>query len=168
MGRSSSSMAATQQPPSAPTLPGVVPFPPQFVARYRAKGYWEDRPLISHFQERFERHADRIAILDGDQAVTYREIGQRSERVAFNLLDLGLRPLDRIVLQLPNTVEFVYLYFGLQRIGAIPIMALPSHRYREVSQFVRLAEAVACATPLAARDFSFADMAARIRREADS
>ena len=36
------------------------------------------------------------------------------------------------MLQLPNTRFFASLYFGLQRIGAIPIMALPSHRYREL------------------------------------
>lgn len=161
-------MAATPQPPSGPTLDGVVPFPPEFAARYRAKGYWEDRSLISHFEERFARYADRVAVLDGDQVVTYREVGERAERMALNLLDLGLKPLDRVVLQLPNVAEFVYLYFALQKLGAIPIMALPSHRYREVSQFVRLARAVACATPLAAKDVSFVDMIGRIRSESDS
>ena len=25
-------------------LPGVTPFPPEFAARYRSRGYWEDRP----------------------------------------------------------------------------------------------------------------------------
>lgn len=150
---------------SGPTLPGVVPFPPEFAARYRARGYWEDRPLISHFLECFQRFAERVAIVDGDRSMTYRELGQLSERLALNLLDLGLRPLDRVVLQLPNVSEFVILYFALQRIGAIPIMALPSHRYREVSQFVRLSEAVACATPIAAKDFSFTEMVDRIRAE---
>ncbi len=154
-----------QEKCSGPTLPGVVPFPPEFAARYRARGYWEDRPLISHFLECFQRYAERVAIVDGDRSMTYRELGQLSERLALNLLDAGLRPLDRVVLQLPNVAEFVIFYFALQRIGAIPIMALPSHRYREVSQFVRLAEAVACATPIASKDFSFTDMVDRLRAE---
>lgn len=159
-------MAGTAPRPSdGPTLPGVVPFPPEFAARYRAKGYWEDRPLIRHFEERFARYASRVAVLDGDQAVTYRELHERAERLACNLLDLGLRPLDRVVVQLPNTLEFVLLYFALQELGAIPIMALPSHRSREVGQFVRLSGAVACATPLAAKDWSFVDMVARLRAE---
>ncbi len=161
-------MATTQQSASGPTLEWVVPFPPEFAARYRAKGYWEDRPLISHFEERFQRFADRVAVIDGDEAVTYRQLGERAERVALNLLDLGLRPLDRVVVQLPNTAVFVYLYFGLQKIGAIPIMALPSHRYREVSQFVRQARAVACATPLAARDVSFTQLVNRLRGECET
>ena len=147
----------------SPTLDGVVPFPPEYQARYRAKGYWEDRPLVSHFIERFERFADRVAVIDGERRATYRELGQQAERVALNLLDLGLRPLDRIVVQLPNTLEFAQLYFGLQLVGAVPIMALPSHRFREVNQFVQLSGAVATATPLAARDVSFTELVSRVQ-----
>ncbi len=154
--------------PSAPSLAGVTPFPPEYAARYRARGYWEDRPLIAHFEEVFRRHADRTAVIDGDLHVTFRELGERARRVGRNLLDLGIGPLDRILLQLPNGMGFVDLYFGLQTIGAIPITALPSHRYREASQFVRLAEAVATATPRAAKDFSFTEMVARLRREVPS
>ena len=120
------------------TLPGVTPFPPEFAARYRARGYWADRPLIAHFLDAFDQFAGRMAVIDDTGSVTYAELAQASQRVALNLLDLGLRPGDRVVLQLPNTRLFASLYFGLQRIGAIPIMALPSHRHRELRQFVGL------------------------------
>jgi non-ribosomal peptide synthetase component E (peptide arylation enzyme) len=46
---------------SGPTLDGVVPFPADYMARYRQAGYWEDRPLISHFVERFDSFPDRTA-----------------------------------------------------------------------------------------------------------
>ena len=83
--------------------------------------------------------------------------------LALNLLDEGLKPLDRVVMQLPNVVEFAYLYFALQKIGCIPIMALPTHRYREISQFVQLSGAVACATPDKTKDFDYRDLMRRIR-----
>jgi 2,3-dihydroxybenzoate-AMP ligase len=147
------------------TLPGVTPFPPEFAARYRAAGYWEDRPLISHFAEVFARYADRLAVVDDTGSYTYAELGEASRRVALNLLDLGLRPGDRVVVQLPNTRLFASFYFGLQWMGAIPIMALPSHRYRELRQFVRLSGAVAAAAPDAARDTSFAELHSRVAAE---
>ena len=84
-------------------------------------------------------------------------------RLALNLLDEGLKPLDRVVVQLPNVVEFAYLYFALQKIGSIPIMALPTHRFREMSQFVELSGAVACATPDKTKDFDYRDLVRRIR-----
>src|SRR5919108_1320918 len=104
-------------------LEGVVRFPPEFAARYRAKGYWEDRSMRDVFADVFAKHADRIAIIDGDRSVAYSQLNERTERLALNLLEEGLNPLDRVVMQVPNVVEFVYFYFALQKLGCIPIMA---------------------------------------------
>jgi len=145
-------------------LDGVVRFPPEFAARYRAKGYWQDRSLRETFDQAFQRYADRLAIIDGEQAVTYRELDERATRLAINLLDEGLKPLDRVVVQLPNLVEFAYLYFALQKIGAIPILALPTHRFREMSQFAELSGAAACVTPDRSKDFDYRDLVNRMRR----
>jgi 2,3-dihydroxybenzoate-AMP ligase len=144
-------------------LAGVVRFPPEFAARYRAKGYWQDRSLRDTFDEIFARHTDRVAIVDRDQHLTYAQLNERASRLALNLLDEGLKPLDRVVMQLPNVAEFTYLYFALQKIGCIPIMALPTHRFREMSQFVELSGAVACATPDKTKDFDYRDLVRRIR-----
>ena len=149
-------------------LEGVVPYPPEFAARYRQKGYWEDRPLISFFDEAFAEFADRIALVSGAERVTYRELAQRVERLALHFLELGIKPLDRVVVQLPNVPEFVYVYFGLQKIGAIPVMALPPHRYREIRYFVELTEAVGYVIPDRLGDFGFAELAGRIRDECPS
>jgi 2,3-dihydroxybenzoate-AMP ligase len=143
-------------------LDGVVRFPAEFAARYRAKGYWEDRTLRETFDELFARHSDRIALIDRDRSVTYAQLAERATRLGLNLLDAGLKPLDRVVVQLPNVVEFVYLYFALQKIGCVPIMALPTHRYREMSQFVELSDAVACVTPDRVKDFNYCDLVRRI------
>ncbi|MBO0775085.1 MAG: AMP-binding protein [Actinobacteria bacterium] len=147
------------------TLPGVTPFPPEFAARYRARGYWEDRPLIAHFLDVFTACADRPAVLDEGGCYSYAQLSAASERVALNLLDLGLRPRDRVVVQLPNTRLFASFYFALQRIGAIPIMALPSHRYRELRQFTGLSGAVAAAAPATGAGVDFGELHRRVRAE---
>ena len=144
-------------------LDGVVRFPSEFAARYRAKGYWEDRCLRDTFDEIFARHANRVAVIDREQSVTYAQLNERSTRLALNLLEAGLKPLDRVVVQLPNVAEFAYLYFALQKIGCVPIMALPTHRFHEMSQFVELSDAVACVTLDRARDFDYRDLVGRIR-----
>src|SRR5512135_2889737 len=95
-------------------LPGVVPFPPEFAARYRAKGYWQDRTLAQEFAPVFDRFADRIALVDGERQYTYRDIDRITDNLALNLLELGFKPLDRVVPTLPNVAEFVFLYFALQ------------------------------------------------------
>ena len=145
-------------------IDGVVPFPPEYAARYRAKGYWRDRTLAQEFAESFERFAQRTAVIDGERVYTYADVDRISDRLALNLLDLGLAPADSAVLQLPNVAEFVFLYFALQKISVIPIAALATHRYSEVSQFVRIARSTACFYPETQGDFRFGPM---IRRVAD-
>jgi len=147
-------------------LEGVVPFPPEYAARYRARGYWADRSLRDEFRVVFERYAERIALVDGDRSFTYAGVDRLSTNLALNLLDLGLAPLDRVILALPNVAEFVILYFALQKIGAIPIAALVTHRFAEISQFAHLSGATAIATPDTTREFDFRAMVKRVQAEA--
>src|ERR1700730_11533469 len=145
-------------------LEGVVPFPSEFARRYRERGYWADKSLAEEFKVVFERYADRVALIDRERSITYAELDRLSDNLALNLLDLGLKTLDRVVVHLPNVAEFVVLYFALQKIGCIPIAALASHRYAEISQFVELSGAAAYVTPDHQRDFDYAQMVKRILR----
>jgi 2,3-dihydroxybenzoate-AMP ligase len=146
-------------------LEGVVPFPPELARRYRARGYWADKTLAQEFAVVFRKFADRVALIDRETQYTYRDVDRLSDRLALNLLELGMKPLDRVVVQLPNVAEFVVLYFALQKVGAIPIAALATHRYTEASQFVRIASAVACVYPESQGEFRFGPMTERIQAE---
>ena len=149
-------------------LPGLVPFPPELAERYREKGYWQDKSLAEEFADVFRQYGDRIAFLDRGKTYTYADVDRASDRLALNLLDFGLQPLDRVVVQMPNVIEFVFLYFALQKIGCIPIAALVTHRFLETSQFVRLSGATTCVVPERAGDFDFQDMVERVRAECPS
>jgi 2,3-dihydroxybenzoate-AMP ligase len=146
-------------------LEGFVPYPAEFAARYREKGYWQDRSLAEEFNTVFKKFADRIALIDGDVVLTYAELDRLSSNLALNLLDLGLKPLDRVVPTLPNVHEFVVLYFALQKIGCIPIAALVTHRYAEISQFVQLSGATLAVYPEQVGDYPFAPMMERVQTE---
>ena len=144
-------------------LAGVTPFPPEYAARYRARGYWEDVPLGRFYAGVFASHGDRVAMVSGGECVTYSELGQRVDRLALHLMDLGVAPLERWVLQLPNIPEFVYLYFALERLGAIPIMALPGHRWNEINAFFELSSASGYAVSEVLGDFDSRELIAQIR-----
>jgi 2,3-dihydroxybenzoate-AMP ligase len=146
-------------------LPGVVAFPPELARRYREKGYWRDKTLAEEFSEVFERFGNRIALIDGERQFSYAQVDRLSHNLALNLLELGLKPRDRVVPTLPNVAEFVLLYFALQKIGAIPIAALVSHRYAEFGQFVQLSGAAMCVYPERHGDFEFEPMIRRVQAE---
>jgi 2,3-dihydroxybenzoate-AMP ligase len=144
-------------------LDGVVPFPAEDAQRWRARGYWEDRLLGDVFAETFQQHGDRVAIVHEEERITYRSLGERVERLACHLLDLGIGPLDRVVMHLPNIPEFVYLYFALQRVGSIPLMALPGHRRREISYYLEFIEAKGYAIADRGGRFDFVEFAKELQ-----
>jgi 2,3-dihydroxybenzoate-AMP ligase len=151
-----------------PMLDGFVPWPTELAQRYRERRYWEDRPLIDHFRDAFARFAPRTAIVSGAERLTYGQLGERVDRLARHLLALGLGPLDSAVMHLPNIPEFVYLYFAFQRIGAIPLMALPPHRQHEIGHFVDFIDARAYVVPDSWGGFNFPEMALAIRDKAST
>jgi 2,3-dihydroxybenzoate-AMP ligase len=61
-------------------LDGVTPFPAEFAARYRALGYWEDRPLFDGFTAALAAYADRVAVVDEAGPVTYGQLDRRDDR----------------------------------------------------------------------------------------
>jgi 2,3-dihydroxybenzoate-AMP ligase len=149
-------------------IEGAVPFPPEYAAMCRAKGYWVDKTLAQEFAVVFKHFAERVAVIDGEAKYTYADVDRISDRLALNLLDLGLGPLQSAVLQLPNVAEFIFLYFALQKIGVIPVAALATHRYGELSQFVRIARATSCFYPESQGDFQFGPMVKRVQDESGS
>jgi 2,3-dihydroxybenzoate-AMP ligase len=146
-------------------LDGVAPFPPEFAARYRQEGFWQDQSLADEFGTAFRHFADRYALIEGDRRYTYRDIDAFSRNLALNLLELGLQLLDRVVLTLPTAAEFVLSYVALQRIGAIPVTGIVAHRYHEISQFVRASQATTAVYPETHGEFRFGPTMGRIQEE---
>ena len=165
-------MAALPTPPEQQrgigVLEGFTPFPDDFVQKYREKGYWEDTTLANTFSEVCRKYANRVAVCDAETEVTYAELDERAANLALNFLDAGLRSGDHVVLQLGNVLEFVYAYFAFLKIGVRPILALHTHRYRELKQFVEISKAVAICTADKSKDCDFTDIVSRIELECPS
>jgi 2,3-dihydroxybenzoate-AMP ligase len=140
-------------------LDGCTPWPTDVAEKYRALGYWQGITLADLLAHAIRRVPHKVAVIHGADRITYDALGDAIDRLACGLLDAGIRPLDRVVVQLPNIPEFVYTYFALVRIGAIPVMALRAHRHSEVGHFLRASGAVAYVIPDVIRGFDYRAMA---------
>ena len=65
--------------------------------------------------------------------LTYEQVDEASGRVAAGLLDVGLRPGDRVAVQLPNVPEFLLCYFGILKAGLIMVPLNPLLKGREIA-----------------------------------
>jgi 2,3-dihydroxybenzoate-AMP ligase len=149
-------------------LEGFVPYPEPFVKKYKEKGYWINKTLGEEFDEWVNRHSQRVALAYMENYISYAEMAEKVNRLSLHLIDLGLRPYDRIILQLPNEPEFIYCYFAAVKIGVIPILALPAHRDAEISFFAQFTRARAHVIPARYRDFSHQAMSREIRKKTPS
>jgi len=149
-------------------LEGFVGWPKEFVDKYRQAGYWQEHPLGDIVDDAVKEVPDRVAISFEGKHITYREMGQKVDRLALHLLDMGHKPMDRLILQLPNVPETIYLYFAAVKIGVIPIMTLPAHRQAEIGYFAQFADATSYAIPKEFRRFDYIKMAQAIRSQTPS
>ncbi|PRF96922.1 (2,3-dihydroxybenzoyl)adenylate synthase [Burkholderia ambifaria] len=143
-----------------------TPWPDAFAAAYRRKGYWLGQSFAQWFDERVARHAERVALVQGDLRWSYRTFAAEAERTACALTACGIVPGERVVVQLPNCVAFFAVTFALFRIGALPVFALPAHRRREIGYFCRHAGAVAYVAAERHDGFDYRALASEIRADA--
>jgi malonyl-CoA/methylmalonyl-CoA synthetase len=108
--------------------------------------------LASLFGPAFRDRRSEIGLEWQGSLLTFGEIDQRADRVARELRSRGLRPGDRLCVQLPNGPELVDLFLACVRTGVIfvPINAL--YRRGEIDHIVRDAapSALVCRGPLEA------------------
>ena len=145
-------------------------FPEEFAARYRAAGYWTGETFAGFLPEAAERFGDAEALVAQDLAgdplrLSYRELDTAAAATAAGLRARGIAEGDRVVLQLPNTAEFVTVLFGLFRIGAVPVFALPAHRRSELVHFVRTSDAKTLITAATINRFDHRALAAEVAAE---
>ena len=63
----------------------------------------------------------QIAVIDGDLRFTYEELNQRADRAAAGMRDLGIAPGDRVGLCAPNSADWLAVYFGALKCGAVAV-----------------------------------------------
>lgn len=144
-------------------MKGFVPWPEERAARYRAAGLWEGVTVAEMVERTANRLPRKNALVHGERRISYAELIETSKRLAVALLDLGVEPGERVVMQLPNVPEFVFVYLALQWIGAVPVTALRAHRHAEVKHFIGASGAAAYVIADRVGDFDYRPMADEMR-----
>jgi len=101
------------------------------------------RTLPDILREHATRIGGKTAYQDDRRAVTYRELEQRTARLAGHLVRLGVRRGDRVALHLGNRVELVETWLGVLRAGAIGVLLNPAASREELAHFLDDSGAVA-------------------------
>ncbi|ANB56443.1 (2,3-dihydroxybenzoyl)adenylate synthase [Anoxybacillus sp. B7M1] len=144
-------------------LSGCVAWPKELADFYRKEGCWAGETFGDMLRQRAMKYGERIAVTSRKRQLTYQELDRRADQLAAGLYQMGIRPKDRVVLQLPNQVEFFEVCFALFRLGALPVFALPSHRFSEIRYFCEFSEAAAYIIADQHAGFDFRSLARQVK-----
>jgi len=88
-----------------------------------------------------QRRRHKVAIYFEDRKYTYRELSELSSRLASALVELGVRPFDRIGIRFTNIPEAIISNFGILKAGALPVTLHPRWSAKEVQHVLNDSEA---------------------------
>lgn len=138
-------------------------WPETTAERYRQAGCWIGETFGGMLRRQAVRFGDREALVDGRSRWSYGELDERADRLAAGFSRLGVRPGDRVVVQLPNRAEFFEVCFALFRLGAVPVLALPAHRFREIAHVCERSQAVALVVVDVWSGYDYRELAETVR-----
>jgi 2,3-dihydroxybenzoate-AMP ligase len=149
-------------------LEGANPFPKEMVDLYYRKRWWLGIPLGEMLDRTCDLYPYKEALVAGEVRLTYRQLREQTDRTALAFLELGIQKLDRVLLQIPNWAEFVFAYYGLHKMGAIPVMCIPRFSQREIEQFFKITEAKAWIVPFRFEKIEYKPMIEALRSQPSS
>ncbi len=96
---------------------------------------------------RADETPDTTAFTFIDQPCHYSELWRRLNQFGAYLQELGIKSGDRVVLALPNSAEFFFAFYGVQRVGAIAVPIFPGFGPAHVLSIVKLCGANTIVAP---------------------
>jgi len=68
-----------------------------------------------------DRYGDKTAIIMGERSTSFKDLEKDANRVAHALLKMGIKKGDRVAMMQASNPEFVAIFFGILKVGAIAV-----------------------------------------------
>lgn len=91
-------------------------------------------------QSRAEAYGSREFLRFHDQVYTYGDMHAESNKTAAGLQEIGLVKDDKVAIMMSNRPEYIFLWFGLCKLGAVEVPVNVSHRGDLLGYMLRKAD----------------------------
>ena len=146
-------------------LEGCTPYNKEDADRYNRFRYWSGLTFGDVFDRASDMHPEKEAFVDLNSRLTYGEAREKTDKLALSLMDLGIKPKDRVLVQLPNWNEFVFAFFGLQKIGAITVLLIDRYRQFEINHLIEISGATSWIVPFKYRKTDYVPIIEDVLKE---
>ena len=111
--------------------------------RFKTEATEEPDVTLLHklFEQNAAENADKTALIAKDATLTYRELNERANIVAHNLIERGVRTGNSVALLLPRESCFFACLFGVNKAGAAFIPCDPQYPADRINHIIADSEA---------------------------
>ncbi len=135
----------------------------EMIDRYTQAGYWGSMTLADHLDHHAAYSPEREAVVGARGRATFGELKLAADRLAMAMLEMGIKPGDRVGLQTPNWIEYFYVRLACAKMGAIPVPLIFNVREHEIETALTDSGAVAFFFCTDFHEVDYVEMAARVR-----
>jgi len=128
-------------------LEGFTPYRREDAEKYTRFRWWPGLTFGDVLDKAADSCPHKEAFVDEKSRLTFLQARQNVDRLAISMMALGIEPLTRVLVQMPNWNEFVYAYLSLQKIGAIPVLLIDRYRQYEINHLAQLTGATTWIVP---------------------
>src|SRR5690625_2397175 len=93
---------------------------------------YAERTLYSFLEDSAKEFSEMKALYFMGTEMTYKELLEKSMKMANYLQSLGIKKGDRVAIMLPNTPQGVISYYGTMMAGGIVVQTNPLYTPREL------------------------------------
>ncbi len=106
----------------------------------------ETETTFTRFDRMCDRYPDRTAVVYLGTRFTYRRLRSLSHRFAGGLSGLGIGKGDRVMVYIPNSIQWVIAFLAIQKLGAVIVPVSPIYTSHEIAYMIEDAgvETVIC------------------------
>ena len=97
-------------------------------------------PVHGMLEEAARKYPDSPCTILRGAVISYREMNQLTDRLAAGITALGIKKGDRVGIFLPNTPQFVLIFFAILKAGGVVVAINPLYKAREIIHQVNDAE----------------------------
>ncbi len=87
-----------------------------------------NRTIHGALKQKVAQYGSREFFYFKDQSFTYEDLDRASDRVAAGLQEVGIGKGDKVAIIMSNRPEFLFIWFGLSKLGAVEVPVNTAHR----------------------------------------